>query len=271
MVSLKPDHRPTADYLSAIRKMVAKEFPGVTFYFAARRHDHADSEFRPALADRHRDRRRRRARQPRRRRPNSPRSAPRAGHGRRAHPAALRLPRLRHRRRPHQGPAKRADRAGCGGQRAGDAERKLPDRADVLPQLEERRELPGRGAGAAIRHPVSARYPQHPDHRLVWKQGYPRRCRHDLSLAGDGGGGSLQHPPRRRYLRQRAGTRPWRGGAGHHADRRRQPRPPATRQFRDHTGSARDDARRVYQPGRGTGLLDLARLSADRCELPVLA
>jgi multidrug efflux pump subunit AcrB len=32
MVSLKPDHRPTTGYLEAIRKMVAQEFPGVTFY-----------------------------------------------------------------------------------------------------------------------------------------------------------------------------------------------------------------------------------------------
>jgi multidrug efflux pump subunit AcrB len=32
MVSLKPDHSPTTGYLEAIRKMVAQEFPGVTFY-----------------------------------------------------------------------------------------------------------------------------------------------------------------------------------------------------------------------------------------------
>ena len=32
MVSLKPDHHPTARYLAAIRRMVAQEFPGVTFY-----------------------------------------------------------------------------------------------------------------------------------------------------------------------------------------------------------------------------------------------
>ena len=32
MVSLKPDHGPTARYLGAIRQVVAREFPGVTFY-----------------------------------------------------------------------------------------------------------------------------------------------------------------------------------------------------------------------------------------------
>ncbi len=32
MVSLKPDHRPTARYLDTIRQVVAREFPGVTFY-----------------------------------------------------------------------------------------------------------------------------------------------------------------------------------------------------------------------------------------------
>ena len=51
------------------------------------------------------------------------------------------------------------------------------------------------------------------------RAGDPRRCRHDLPLAGDGGGGSLQHPTRGRCLRQRARARPWRGGAGHPAHR----------------------------------------------------
>ncbi|MEA2776458.1 MAG: hypothetical protein QOF90_1864, partial [Acetobacteraceae bacterium] len=32
MVSLKPDHRPTADYVKAIRADLARKFPGVTFY-----------------------------------------------------------------------------------------------------------------------------------------------------------------------------------------------------------------------------------------------
>ena len=32
MVSLKPDHGPTAGYLAAIRQVVARQFPGVTFY-----------------------------------------------------------------------------------------------------------------------------------------------------------------------------------------------------------------------------------------------
>ncbi len=33
MVSLKPDHRPTANYVTAIRRQLARKFPGVTFYF----------------------------------------------------------------------------------------------------------------------------------------------------------------------------------------------------------------------------------------------
>ncbi|HEX3407518.1 MAG TPA: efflux RND transporter permease subunit, partial [Caulobacteraceae bacterium] len=32
MVSLKPDHGPTAGYLAAIRQVMARQFPGVTFY-----------------------------------------------------------------------------------------------------------------------------------------------------------------------------------------------------------------------------------------------
>jgi multidrug efflux pump subunit AcrB len=33
MVSLKPDHRPTAGYVAAIRLAMARKFPGTTFYF----------------------------------------------------------------------------------------------------------------------------------------------------------------------------------------------------------------------------------------------
>ena len=33
LVSLKPDHRPTADYVRALRQTLPQEFPGVTFYF----------------------------------------------------------------------------------------------------------------------------------------------------------------------------------------------------------------------------------------------
>jgi multidrug efflux pump subunit AcrB len=33
LVSLKPDHRPTADYVRALRQKLPEEFPGVTFYF----------------------------------------------------------------------------------------------------------------------------------------------------------------------------------------------------------------------------------------------
>ena len=33
LVSLKPDHRPTADYVRALRRKLPAEFPGMTFYF----------------------------------------------------------------------------------------------------------------------------------------------------------------------------------------------------------------------------------------------
>src|SRR5207244_7494549 len=33
LVSLKADHRPTADYVRALRQKLPREFPGVTFYF----------------------------------------------------------------------------------------------------------------------------------------------------------------------------------------------------------------------------------------------
>ena len=33
LVTLKPDHRPTADYVRRLRQRLPREFPGVTFYF----------------------------------------------------------------------------------------------------------------------------------------------------------------------------------------------------------------------------------------------
>ena len=68
----------------------------------------------------------------------------------------------------------------------------------------------------------------------------------------------------------RGGPRPRRGGAGHHAHRRGQPRPAVARQFRDHTRPTRDHAALNISLA-GVGLLDFTRRSADRCELPVLA
>ncbi len=36
LVSLKEDHRPTAEYIAALRKDLPRDFPGVTFYFLPR-------------------------------------------------------------------------------------------------------------------------------------------------------------------------------------------------------------------------------------------
>ena len=33
LVSLKPNHRPTADYVARLRNELPKQFPGCTFYF----------------------------------------------------------------------------------------------------------------------------------------------------------------------------------------------------------------------------------------------
>ena len=214
MVSLKPDHRPTAGLRRGDpRGTLAQEFPGVDLLFPAGRHRHPDPELRPAGADRHPDRRHRHRRQPR----SSPTSILEqvragAGHRRCAHPAALRLPELRGRRRPHQGAAERPDRARRGQQRARHAERQFPDRADVLPEPAERRQLQPRGPGAAIRHRSrcrTCRTSRSPARAAI--AGDPGRSRDHQAVAGNGGRRPLQHPPRGRHLRQRAGARPRRG------------------------------------------------------------
>jgi multidrug efflux pump subunit AcrB len=85
MVSLKPDHRPTADYVKAIRADLARKFP------TASRHDQPGVEFWPASPNRCADRWYRPRSQPRGRQPY-PRSGTRgAGYCRCTHPAGLRL------------------------------------------------------------------------------------------------------------------------------------------------------------------------------------
>jgi multidrug efflux pump subunit AcrB len=122
-------------------------------------------EFWAAGSDRCPDRRSRRHRQPRRRRPHPRAGAQCARHRRRPHSAGFRLSRSRYRRRPHQGAAERADREGCGEQRAGYPEWQLPDRTDVFPEPAERCQLQSRGAGTAIRYSVAARHAEHSGHR----------------------------------------------------------------------------------------------------------
>ena len=87
-----------------LRATLPREFPGRDVLLPAGRHRHADPELRPARADRHPDRRRRPA-QATGASPTSILAQLRHVPGLvdAAHPAALRLPEPRRRRRPHQG------------------------------------------------------------------------------------------------------------------------------------------------------------------------
>ncbi len=56
-VQLSRDHHPTEAYVERLRAVLAREYPGVTFYVRAGRHRHADSQLRPCRAHRYSDRR----------------------------------------------------------------------------------------------------------------------------------------------------------------------------------------------------------------------
>ena len=49
LVSLRKNHRPTAEYVRALRQKLPREFPGTTFYFSTRGYRDPDSQFRSAL------------------------------------------------------------------------------------------------------------------------------------------------------------------------------------------------------------------------------
>ena len=215
MVSLKPDHRPTTGYLEAILKIVAQEFPGVTFYSLPAdmitqilnfgMPSPIDIEIEAANVSDNRvvanqifDQ-----------------GASSDGSGGRAHPAALRLPGLRDRRRPNQGATERANRARRRGQPTGNAERKLPDVALLRSSLTGKTgsttsSWPRRRNTISSLCTIFGTF----HHGL----GSSQEILADVATISRGRrwrGRPLQHPPRRRHLCQGTGTRYF-GGAGYH-------------------------------------------------------
>ena len=122
----------------------------------ARRHRHPDPQLRSAGADRHSDRRRGHRRQSARRRRDAERAPPGAGPRGPPDPAALRLPEVRRRHRPHQGGAGGFHHAGSRQQPSDLAERQLSNHADLLPELAERRQLQPRDPDSPIPDSVPA-------------------------------------------------------------------------------------------------------------------
>ena len=253
-----------------------REFPGVTFYFLPADIVTPDPEFRPARADRHPDRRRATSTRNRSRRRSacSTRCARCPAWSTRASSRRFDYPDFDIDVDRTKAPQSGLHRARRREQPAQHAERQLPDHADVLPEPAERRELQRRRADAAVRHPVAA-----------------ATCRTSRSPA-------RRRRPRRSWptSRRSRGRRRWRrsptttsaasststpsvqgrdlGAVGRDIDAHRRRQPRATCRAAASSpcaASSRPCAASYHRPAGRPRLLDRARLSADRRELPVLA
>ena len=135
--ALKPGHRPTDEYVHALRQNLPREFPGVSFYFlpadiisqilnfglpapidiqVSGPNIDANHAFATKLLGQLRNV---------------------SGRGRSAHSPAVRSAPDSNRRGPHQGPAERLHAVQCRQQYAGLLERQLPDRSLVLARSAE--------------------------------------------------------------------------------------------------------------------------------------
>ena len=156
LVSLTKEHRPTEEFVRALRASLPREFPGTDFYFLPAdivsqilnfglpapidvqvigKNVEANRE----LADR--------IIEP---------DAPHPRHRRPAHPAGLRPAQAAHLHRPHQGRRERLHAERRGPEPADLAERQFPDAAHLLAQPAKRRQLQRGHAGAAVRRAIAA-------------------------------------------------------------------------------------------------------------------
>ena len=111
LISLKEGHRPTEDFVQRVAHPVAAEISRHDLLVPARRHRVADSQFRPAGADRRAGHRQQPARQLRLRHRSAQAHPHRRRHRRRAHPAGVQLSADQRRRRSHPRRPGRADAA----------------------------------------------------------------------------------------------------------------------------------------------------------------
>jgi len=86
-IKLKEGHRPTDEYVQALREQLPRLFPGMSFRVPAGRHRQPDPEFRRAGADRPADPRRGFSREFRLRQKIAEPDPPHSRHCRCAHPA----------------------------------------------------------------------------------------------------------------------------------------------------------------------------------------
>ena len=272
LVSLKPEHRPTQDYVRALRQKLPEQFPGVTFYFLPAdivtqiinfglpapidiQIEGADVQGNRQVANAMLDELRR-----------VPGLVDLRVHQRFDYPKFdVALDRTR------------AGQAGFTTRDvAGSLLVSLSGSFQTTPTFflkAERGQLQPGHPDSAISGPVPARHREHPAHvpRRRRARGHPGQRRVDLARQRDGRGVALQHPARRGHLRRRAGPRPRRGRPRHHQDRRRPPLELAEGQLPHGPGPAPDHADVVLRALCRARLLDRPRLPADRRELPVVA
>ena len=272
MVSLKPDHRPTAGYVAAIRTDLARKFPGVTFYSLPAdmitqilnfgmpapidvQIDGADIEANHAVADR-------------------------------ILAQVRNVPGIVDARIQQQFdyPDLTVDVDRTKAQQNGLTERDVADSVlDTLSGSFQTAPMFFLNGKNGVSYDLAAQAPQYDIQSLHDMQNIPVTGPTERAPAiladlatlhrseRDGRGRSLQHPPRGRRLRQRAGPRPRRRRPRHRSDRRCQPPSAATRQLRHRPWPVGNHARRLCQPARRPRLLDHAGLLPDRGELPIVA
>ena len=264
LVTLKPDHRPTADYVRRLRQRLPREFPGVTFYFVPAdivtqilnfglpapidvQIEGSDLEGNRLVANQ--------ILADLRRVPGLTDLRIQQNFDYPKFHVTSTAPRRRrrgiHRARRRQQPAP-------------DACRQRPDRADVLPQLAERRELQPGHPGAAVRDAVAPGPREHPAERRAGTARPPilGDMAVDRARQRDGGAVALQHPPRDRHLRVRAGPRPRRGGPRRHPRRRRAPGVAAARQLHRRSGAS---STRCAPPTSASSAASSSRSCSSTC------
>ena len=135
LITLKDGREAEAPgYVKALREALPGKFPGTTFAFLPADIVTANSQLRPAGADRRADLRPENRGQPRLCRQDSRTHRPRPRGRRRAHPAGFQRADIRRRRRSNPGRACRRERARRRPKPAGRPGRQHPDRANVLAQ-----------------------------------------------------------------------------------------------------------------------------------------
>ena len=269
-IGLTEDHRPTAEYVKALREELPAKFPGVTFSFLPADIISQNSEFRRPGADRGPDPRAETRREFRLCAISAAAAAARPRAGRCAHPAIAQRAGLQCRRRPHPRAicrhyrTRRHQQPGRGSGRIG------PGAADLLAQSRERGQLFDRHADAAISDQFAERAAEPADHRAGRAVASPRRHRRHQARGGARGLFALQYPAGDPDLRHHAGPRSRRGCRRRTADHQQHRGRRAEDRRRDHARAGQNHEQLVQRAVLRPRRRHRAHLSPDRRQLPIL-